>query len=108
MSALVIHPNTPTELRERVVKDLRRRHVTIGEIRRVASEGRVGVEYRKEVHGFKRRRSRRRMHLKFLPVSALQSRVRSLERRIVQTKKWLEKRVEADKKKAAKRAAKKR
>jgi hypothetical protein len=49
-----------------------------------------------------------RMHLKFLPVSALQSRVRSLERRIVQTKKWLEKRVEADKKKAAKRAAKKR
>ena len=107
MSALVIHPNTPTELRERVVKDLRRRHVKIQQIHRTTDDGRVGVTYRNVVKG-RRFRMFGRMHLKFLPVSALQSRVRSLERRIVQTKKWLEKRVEADKKKAAKRAAKKR
>jgi hypothetical protein len=106
MSALVIHPNTPGELRERVVKDLRRRHVTISEIRRTTDDGRVGVAYRNRnaVKGLRRRRFRR-MHVKYLPVSALNSRIRRLEKQIVQTKKWLEKRVEADKKKAAKRAA---
>ena len=51
MAALVIHPNTPGELREKLKKDLRRRHVTINEIRRTMDEGRVGVVYRKEVRG---------------------------------------------------------
>jgi hypothetical protein len=107
MSALVIHPNTPTELRERVVKDLRRRHVKIQQIHRTTDDGRVGVTYRNVVKG-RRFRMFGRMHLKFFPVSALQSRIRRLEKQIVQTKKWLEKRIEKDKKKAAKRAAKKR
>src|SRR5208282_5959853 len=53
MSALVIHPETPGELRVALVKNLRRRHVTISEIRRMVSDGRVGVEYRKAERGFK-------------------------------------------------------
>jgi hypothetical protein len=105
MAALVIHPNTPGELRERLVKDLRRRHVTLSEIRRTTDDGRVGVEYRKVVKGMGRRRFRR-MHIKYLPVSALNSRIRRLEKQIVQTKKWLEKRIAADRLKAKKRAAK--
>ncbi len=101
MAALVIHPNTPGELREKLKKDLRRRHVTINEIRRTMDEGRVGVAYRKEVRG------RRRRHLFDAPVGVLRSRVRGLERRIVQTKKAIKKRIEKDRKKVAKRAAKK-
>ena len=101
MAALVIHPNTPGELREKLKKDLRRRHVTINEIRRTMDEGRVGVAYRKEVRG------RHRRHLFDAPVGVLRSRVRGLERRIVQTKKAIKKRIEKDRKKVAKRAAKK-
>ena len=105
MAALVIHPNTPGDLRERLVKDLRRRHVKIVEIRRVNKDGRVGVGYRKEVKGYGRSH-RRRYILKQLPVGALRSRIRRLESQVVQTKKWLEKRIEADANKVAKRAAK--
>ena len=104
MAALVIHPNTPDELREKLKKDLRRRHVTINEIRRTMDEGRVGVAYRKNVRGFKHRR---RYRLLDAPVGVLRSRVRGLERRIVQTKKAIKKRIEKDRKKVAKRAAKK-
>jgi hypothetical protein len=107
MAALVIHPQTPDGLRVELVKNLRRRHVTITEIRRVNEDGRVGVTYRKEMRGFKRRRSFRRYLMQHLPAGALRSRVRGLQRRVVQAKKALKKRIEADKKKAAKRAAKK-
>ena len=102
MSAIVIHPNTPDVIREKLVKDLRRRHVKISEICRVNEDGRVGVAYRKRrVRRFHGRRLQR------LPAGLLRSRLRGLERRIVQTKKAIKKRIEADKKKAAKRAAKK-
>src|SRR5271156_2122703 len=104
MAALVIHPETPGELRVALVKNLRRRHVTISEIRRVVSDGRVGVEYRKAERGFKRRRYRR-IRVQDLPVGALRSRVRGLERRIVQAKKAIKKRLEKDKKKDKKKAA---
>ena len=107
MAALVIHPATPSELHEKLVKDLRRRHVAIGEIRRTMDDGRVGVEYRK--NGFKRLRVRRfhSSRLQHLPARILRSRLRGLERRIVQTKKAIKKRIEADKLKVVKRAAKK-
>lgn len=104
MSALVIHPNTPDVIREKLVKDLRRRHVTISDIRRVNGDGGIGVEYRKDaVRG---RRLRRRHRRDLLPVGALRSRVRGLERRIVQTKKAIKKRIAADKAKKKKREAK--
>jgi hypothetical protein len=107
MAALVIHPQTPDGLRVELVKNLRRRHVTIAEIRRVNEDGRVGVTYRKEMRGFKRRRSFRRYLMQHLPAGALRSRVRGLQRRVMQAKKALKKRIIADRKKAAKRAKKK-
>src|SRR5208337_4175772 len=97
MAALVIHPQTPDALREELMKNLRRRRVKLVEIRRVVSDGRVGVAYRNVGRGFKRRR---RIRVQDLPVGALRSRVRSLERRIVQAKKAIKKRLEKDKKKA--------
>jgi hypothetical protein len=105
MAALVIHSETPGELRVELVKNLRRRHVKIQEIRRTKDDGRVGVEYR-----IRRRRRFRRRHWLDAPVGVLRSRVRGLERRIVQTKKAIEKRIAADRKKKLarekKRAAK--
>ena len=100
MAALVIHPQTPGELRERLVKDLRRRHVKIVEIRRVVGDGRVGVEYRNERHT----RFRRRLRPRHMAIGALRSRLRGLEQRIAQTKKWIKKRLEADKKTAKHKA----
>ena len=105
MAALVIHPQTPGELRERLVKDLRRRHVKIVEIRRVVGDGRVGVEYRNAGRGFKRHtRFRRRFRPRHMAIGALRSRLRGLEQRIAQTKKWIKKRLEADKKTAKRKA----
>jgi len=44
-AALVTHPQTPTDLRERLVKDLRRRHVRIDQIHRESDRGRIGVTW---------------------------------------------------------------
>lgn len=105
MAALVIHPQTPGELRERLVKDLRRRHVKIVEIRRVVGDGGVGVEYRNAWRWFKRHtRFRRRFRPRHMAIGALRSRLRGLEQRIAQTKKWIKKRLEADKKTAKRKA----
>jgi hypothetical protein len=45
--------------------------------------------------------------MQHLPAGALRSRVRGLQRRVMQAKKALKKRIIVDRKKAAKRAAKK-
>ena len=102
MAALVIHPQTPGELRERLVKDLRRRHVKIVEIRRVVGDGRVVVEYRNALK--RHTRFRRRLRPRHMAIGALRSRLRGLEQRIAQTKKWIKKRLEADKKTAKHKA----
>jgi hypothetical protein len=44
-AALVIHPSTPAEVRERLVKRLRQRRVNVQHVRRVNHGGRVGVSY---------------------------------------------------------------
>ena len=89
-------------LRERLVKDLRRRHVKIVEIRRVVGDGRVGVEYRNALK--RHTRFRRRLRPRHMAIGALRSRLRGLEQRIAQTKKWIKKRLEADKKTAKRKA----
>ena len=90
-AALVIHPQTPADLRERLVKDLRRRHVVIDNIRRVDQrDGRVGVTYRSPRDGsalvgrgrYRRRRKRE-------TVSALQAHLRGLDARAKRTRKRL-------------------
>ena len=108
MAALAIHPHTPGELRERLVKDLRRRRVKIVEIRRVNEGGRVGVEFQQKGVRFvvRRRRTHRRLRPSELPVSVLRSRLKGFERRIINTKKALEKRIAADEKKALKQSQK--
>src|SRR5208337_2613175 len=52
-AALVIHPQTPADLRERLTKDLRRRHVRCYGDHRENNErsGRVGVTYRNSRDG---------------------------------------------------------
>lgn len=62
MAALVIHPQTPADLRQRLTKDLRRRHVDIDKVHRVIERGgRIGVQYREpHPHHTRYRRSRRR------------------------------------------------
>lgn len=60
MAALVIHPQTSADLRGKLTKDLRRRHVDIDKIHRVIERGgRIGVQYR-EPRRTHYRRSRRR------------------------------------------------
>lgn len=100
-AALVIHPQTPADLRERLVKDLRRRHVIIDNIRRV-DDGRVGVTYRNPRVLVGRGRYRRRR--KRETVSALQAHLRGLDARAKRARK----RLRLLKQKAMKKAMKKR
>ena len=58
MAALAIHPQTPDSLREKLVKDLRRRHVDIDKIHRVSAHGQIGVQFQ-EPRRVSYRRSRR-------------------------------------------------
>ena len=102
-SALFVHPAVPFELREQLREELRKRKVAISNIHRTKDDGRACVSYlhHHESRVVYRHRRRRRA----LTVSAMQAHVRSLERRIVRTKKWIEK---AEEKKAkAKRTRKK-
>jgi hypothetical protein len=57
-AALVIHPSTPAEVRERLVKRLRQRHVNVQHVRRVNHHGRVGVSYDTPVRDGRRHRLR--------------------------------------------------
>jgi hypothetical protein len=103
MAALVIHPATPPEMRERCEKELRRRHVNIAKIRRVSQDeynGHVGILYRDEGR-FRTYRHRRHRRLQDAPMGWLHRRVKSYEFRIKQTK-------QAIKKKTAELARKKR
>jgi hypothetical protein len=58
-AALVIHPQVPDDVREKLVKELKRRHIRLDEIRRVnEADGRIGVVYERG-HGVYGRRFRR-------------------------------------------------
>jgi hypothetical protein len=74
MAALVIHPATPPDERERLTKALRKSRISVDAIRRVTGGGRVGISYESPSmvfshrvgHGRFRRRHRRPMSVKWL------------------------------------------
>jgi hypothetical protein len=98
-SALFIHPAITDELREKLGKSLRRRHVDLRLIRRTNSGGRVVVSYQTPIRG--RRHHRRRA----LTLTQLRARAKTYGRLVIQIQKAIEK---AEKKKAKNRPSEKR
>lgn len=81
-AALVIHPQTPPEERERLTRELRRRHVNVGAIHRVKEHGRITISYVAPTFGgfgrMRRRRYRRRR--RFTTVMQIRARAEMLDR----------------------------
>ena len=82
-AALVIHPHVPVDVREKLVKELRQRHISIDAIRRVEHGGRIAVSYRPPGE-------RRRRHLRPTTVGALRARAKMLDRLAERTRKKAE------------------
>ncbi len=112
LAALVIHPATPADIREKLVKELRRRHVKIGEIHRTNRNGRAGVSYQAPVrtrgrliyrHAHLRRRQLRRTNT----LIALRAQAQRFDRAAATTRKKIKKKIADEaKKKLRKRKAK--
>jgi hypothetical protein len=88
MASLMIHPNTSADSRERLFKNLRRRHVDIDTIRRQSLRGRLEITYetsggdkRTFEHTFLGRRRRARRFRR--TVKALRARAGVLDRMAV-------------------------
>jgi hypothetical protein len=110
-AAIAIHPQTSAELRDKVVKSLRRRRVDVGDILVVKRGGRVGVAYGTGVRAPNFRRRHRRYRRR-LPLSALRRRLKSYEGIVARTKKLIKKlehkkKVAEAKKKAADKSRRK-
>lgn len=110
-AALLIHPNTPAEVRTALSKRLKQRHVNVLHVRRVNSSGRVGVSYDVPVRTVPGRRLRH-MRRNFT-VTQLRKHAERYERRAARARKSakkLERKLAAAKKRkvlaAAKRAKK--
>jgi hypothetical protein len=108
LAALVVHPSVPADAREAFVKQVRRRHIKIEDIRRVTEYGRVGVAYRKPERSIRTRRHMR--HYRRFTPKKLRDRAAMYERRAIRYRKraaTLErKQLEAKKRKARKLAKK--
>ena len=79
-AALIIHPATPADIREGMIKELRRRHVKIDVIRRTNStEGWIGVSYEETPMRRRPHRGRYRHHRPPTP-KRLRERAAMLER----------------------------
>lgn len=98
-AALVVHPNVPTELRDQLIKKLRKQHIKIDQIRRVNEGDHVGVQYREPIRLRRHVRHRRR---KFT-LTQLRRRLVRFENTVIRTRKAIEKKAAANEKKAAKR-----
>jgi len=95
-AAMAIHPLTPSEVREGLVKWLRRHHVNIDAIRRVKDGGRVGVSYRDGRKVLLRSHRRRTYSVKALRARAemfdrlaarTRKKARTLQRKLAEAKK---------------------
>jgi hypothetical protein len=108
MAALVIHPQIPTETREKLTKDLGRRRIKVSDIHRTMASGRIGIVYQPTGrHGMK---ISYRRHARKLSLSRLQARVRMFQNMVKRARKQLKKKQAAKKladKKRQKRAARK-
>jgi hypothetical protein len=89
-AAIAIHPQTSTELRDKVVKSLRRRHVDVDNIRVIKRGGRVGVTYGTGIRAPNFRRAHRR-YRRHLPLSAVRCRLKTYENVVARTKKLIKK-----------------
>lgn len=104
-AAIAIHPQTPPDLRDKLVKQLRRRHIKVDDIRVVKRSDRVGVAYGTGIRGMKVRYGHRRHRRRALPLSLMRRRLHSFEGLVKRTKKKI-KTLERKKKLAeAKKAA---
>ena len=111
-AAIAIHPNTPADVREKVVKELRRKHIKLVDIRLTNYGGLVGIVYKdRGVHG--RRASYRRRYRRRFTLSALRRRIRMFvngakrARKMLKTAERKKKLADAKKLKKAKAAEKK-
>lgn len=89
LAALLIHPQTPAEVREKIVKNLRRRRVHLAEIHRVKNRsGRVGVSVRRPLRKARHRfRGRRNRCTRVLSVAQLVSQLAMHDGRAARTRK---------------------
>jgi len=87
LSAMVIHPNTPAEAREALVKGLRRRRVDTDSIRRVAEREGIAVVYDSLIGGPYNGRRRRRFLRRKETVKELRSLAAQYARRAVRFRK---------------------
>lgn len=104
-AALAIHPQTPADTRERLVWQLRRRHIRINDIRRVKKREGIGVSYRSAVRSrhLRRHRLRRRRDTP----THLRNYAGVLERRAARVREKIEKLERKLTEKAKKKKAKK-
>ena len=110
-AALVIHPAVPADIHERLLKDLRKRHVDVTSIRRTKERsGQVGVTYestcKPKFHGPRMvvtRNGRRYYRRRMLTPSQLRVHATSLEKRAVRAWKKLETIERKNKKKETKK-----
>lgn len=107
LAALLIHPHTPAEVREKIVKNLRRRRVNLADIHRVKNRiGRVGVSIQRPLRKVRHRyRGRRRRGTSGMSVPQLVSQLAMHDGRAARTRKRY---LSAIKKLKKKLAAKKR
>jgi intein-encoded DNA endonuclease-like protein len=84
----VIHPSVPADVREKLVKELRRRHVNVDKIHRVVRDDRVGVSWSDPIRGYRYHHHVRRHSL---TLSNLRSIAQRLDRRAIQIRKKIEK-----------------
>jgi hypothetical protein len=89
-AALVVHPATPADARERLARQLRRRKIGVEDVRRVDREGRVGVQYDPPVRDGRWRAHYRRRLRRSTP-KQLRAWADSLERRAARARKSAEK-----------------
>lgn len=80
MSALFVHPNVPADARDRIAKNLRRRHIKLEAVHRVVDSDRVGVSYRSGDVNVRGRRVRYRRRRRPITVKALRKRAQMFDR----------------------------
>lgn len=105
-ASMVVHPQVPADVRERIIKELRLRHINVEEIRRVMSGGRIGISYSSadEARFSQQHYLRRRRHRRSFTVKALRKRAQMYDRaaaRMRKSARTLQRKLTAKKKIAA-------
>jgi len=106
-AAIAIHPNTPDELRQTIVKALKRKRIAVGSIRTTMRSGNISVVYGNGIRGAVRiRHGHYRRRLRRMPLNVLRRHLVHFENAIKRTKKRIKKAEKLKKLSEAKRAKK--